>query len=53
MTVTHFHVYSTLKTAKRRKGFGKTGAWSAQLLSDAGAKVIGVSSAETAVYNEV
>lgn len=35
------------------QGFGKVGAWSAQLLSDAGAKVIGVSSAETAVFNEV
>ncbi|KAF5828671.1 glutamate dehydrogenase [Dunaliella salina] len=34
------------------QGFGKIGAWTAQLLQEAGAKVIGVSSAETAVYNE-
>eukprot|EP00983_Pelagomonas_calceolata_P107580 1159360-Pelagomonas_calceolata.AAC.4 len=35
------------------QGFGKIGAWTAQLLQEAGAKIIGVSSAETAVYNEV
>mmetsp|Transcript_25248 Transcript_25248/g.54872 ORF Transcript_25248/g.54872 Transcript_25248/m.54872 type:complete len:452 (+) Transcript_25248:72-1427(+) len=34
------------------QGFGKLGSWAAQYLHDAGGKVIGVCSSETAIFNE-